>query len=168
MNIRLVLGENNSGKSLYAEQLAVESGAPRYYFATMVPQTDENHLRIEKHRIQRADKGFITVEEPWNIADVEVEKDAVVLLEDASNLLANGIFQYHKDGLDTLDQILSLSRKCKTLIVVSIADLVDEGYDEGTVHYIHELNWLNEQLRMLAEYVYVMCDGVPVIERRPL
>lgn len=168
MNIRLVLGENNSGKSLYAEQLAVESGAPRYYFATMMPQTDENHQRIEKHRIQRQDKNFLTVEEPWDIANVQIENDAVVLLEDASNLLANGIFQYQKDGLDALDQILSLSRKCKTLIVVSIAGLTDNGYDEGTVHYIQELNWLNEQLRMLAEYVYVMCDGVPVIERRPL
>ncbi|WP_394282720.1 bifunctional adenosylcobinamide kinase/adenosylcobinamide-phosphate guanylyltransferase, partial [Frisingicoccus sp.] len=42
MEIQLVLGPNNSGKSLYAEKLAVESGSKRIYLATMIPQNEEN------------------------------------------------------------------------------------------------------------------------------
>ncbi len=165
MEIKLVLGPNDSGKSLYAETLAVESGEKRIYLATMVPQTSENHARIEKHRIQRQDKGFVTVEAPWNIHEIEVGEDSVVLLEDASNLLANGIFQYQADGKQALEQIIRLAEKCKSLIIVSIAGLTDQGYDEGTVGYINELNWLNKQLSELSEQVYIMQEGAPVIMR---
>ena len=98
MRIILVLGPNSSGKSLFAEQLAVETGESRVYVATMVPLTEDNYKRIDKHRIQRADKCFVTIEEPWNLQEINIDSDTVVLLEDVSNLLANGIFQYHFSG----------------------------------------------------------------------
>lgn len=162
MRMILVLGPNSSGKSLYAEKLAVESGDMRIYLATMVPQTKDNYKRIDKHRIQRQDKGFMTIEEPWEILNLDISPDSVVLLEDASNLLANGMFQYQSDGQQALERIKVLARRCKCLIVVSIAGLTDEGYDKETARYIHELNWLNHKLSDLAEIVYVMQDGVPV------
>lgn len=165
MEMKLILGPNDSGKSLYAEKLAEECGEPRIYLATMVPQTSENYERIEKHRMQRQDKGFVTVEKPWNIQNIDTDKSTVVLLEDVSNLLANGIFQYQADGKQALEQIRSLSEKCKTLIIVSISGLIDRGYDAETVYYLNELNWLNEQLCVLASSVYTMCDGEAIIQR---
>ena len=160
MSMILVLGPNSSGKSLFAENLAVEHGEPRVYVATMVPQTEDNHRRIENHRIQRADKGFITIEEPWDFQNISIPSDSVILLEDISNLLANGIFQYHFTGIEALEQIKSLAEKCKCLIAVSIAGLVDEGYDKETANYIQQLNWLNQEVSKLAETVYEMRDGV--------
>lgn len=165
MSIVLVLGENDSGKSLYAEQLSVESGSPRYYLATMVPHTDENFKRIEKHRRQRSEKGFETLEVPWEIDQIQIERDGVVLLEDISNLLANGIFSHGADGKMALDKVKKLADHCKTLIIVSISGLTDRGYDEGTVRYISDLNWINQQLSEMAEIVYHMVDGVPIKER---
>ena len=94
MEIQLILGANSSGKSKYAEDLAVAAGSDRIYLATMVPQNEENDRRIEKHRIQRQDKGFQTIEVPWNIGEIPVDRESVVLLEDASNLFANGIFAH--------------------------------------------------------------------------
>lgn len=82
MEIQLVLGPNNSGKSLYAEKLAVESGSKRIYLATMIPQNEENRLRIEKHRLQRKYKGFQTIEAGWNIDQIFVDSDSVILLEE--------------------------------------------------------------------------------------
>ena len=160
MGIILVLGPNSSGKSLFSEKLAVEQGEPRIYVATMVPQTEDNLKRIEKHRIQRADKGFVTIEEPWELQEMNISSDSVVLLEDVSNLLANGIFQHHVNGKDTLQQIKALSEKCKCLIAVSIAGLIDEGYDEETSDYIHQLNWLNQELSKMSDIIYEMRDGV--------
>lgn len=165
MSIVLVLGENDSGKSLYAEQLSVESGSPRYYLATMMPHTDENFKRIEKHRHQRREKGFETLEVPWEIDQIQIESDGVVLLEDISNLLANGIFSHEADGKMALNKVKKLAEQCKTLIIVSISGLTDQGYDEGTVRYIHDLNWINQQLSEMAETVYHMVDGVPIKER---
>ena len=58
----LVTGGSGSGKSEYAERLAVAGGTPRIYVATMIPWDDEGWRRIEKHRAMRAGKGFETVE----------------------------------------------------------------------------------------------------------
>ena len=113
MEIQLVLGANSSGKSKYAEELAVAAGPGRVYLATMVPQNEENHQRIEKHRIQRKDKDFRTVEEPWHIDKISVDADAVILLEDASNLLANGMFTHGATVENALEKILTLANRCK-------------------------------------------------------
>lgn len=156
MEIQLIYGPNNSGKSKYAEDVAVASGKKLIYLATMLPQNEENHKRIEKHRIQRQDKGFQTIEAGWNIGELEMESDAVILLEDASNLVANGIFMHGADAEKAYQDILTLAGKCKKLIIVSIGGLLTEGYDEETTHYIEQLNWLNEKLREIASDVVEM------------
>ena len=162
MDIQLILGPNGSGKSLYAEEQAVRTGAKLCYLATMVAQTEENRRRIEKHRIQRRDKGFRTVEQDWHIDRIPVSPDEVVLLEDASNLVANGIFAHGADGGDALRQILALAEKCRRVIVVSIGGLSEEGYDSETAGYIRTLNALNRALGERACSVVEMKDGVPV------
>ena len=83
MDIQLILGPNNSGKSLLAEKMVVETkNLHRIYLATMVPQTQENNQRIQKHILQREGKGFTTIEEPWNIHSLDIPKDSVILLEE--------------------------------------------------------------------------------------
>lgn len=162
MEIQLILGPNGSGKSLYAEAEAVASGKSLVYLATMVPQNAENLRRIEKHRRQRAGKGFRTVEQDWEIHKIPVTQDDTVLLEDASNLVANGIFAHGASMEDALHQILSLADRAKKLIVVSIEGLLEDGFDDETAAYIRALNTLNEALMERAVSVTEMHDGVPV------
>lgn len=150
MEIQLIYGPNNCGKSKYAEDVAVDSGGKLIYLATMVSQNAENEKRIEKHRLQRQGKGFETIEAAWNIDQIPADAETVVLLEDASNLVANGIFMHGADAKQALEQILALAGRCKKLIIVSIGGLSAEGYDAETANYIDQLNWLNEKLRELA------------------
>ena len=151
MDIQLILGPNNSGKSLYAENLAVQNkNNPLIYLATMVPQTDDNLQRISKHISQRAGKGFQTIEEPWNIHTLDFPANAVVLLEDASNLLANGIFIHKSNETECFERILLLAEHCKKLIIVSIDGLTEGSFDTETNNYINQLNHLNELLEHIS------------------
>ena len=151
MDIQLILGPNNSGKSLYAENLAIQNiGSPLIYLATMIPQTEENKQRIKKHIQQRDGKGFLTIEEPWNIHTLDIPHDSVVLLEDASNLLANGIFVHHSNAIECLKRIKLLANNCKKLIIVSIGGLEEGNFDEETNNYISQLNLLNHSLTEIA------------------
>ncbi len=151
MDIQLILGPNNSGKSLLAEKMVVETqNLKRIYLATMIPQTKDNKERIQKHINQRAGKGFQTIEEPWNIHKLDFPKESVVLLEDASNLLANGIFVHHSDAQESYEHILSLADQCQKLIIVSIDGLTEGNYDEETNNYIHQLNELNCMLESIS------------------
>lgn len=162
MEIQLITGPNGSGKSLYAEEIAVQSGQVRIYIATMVPHTEENKQRIAKHIKQREGKGFVTLEQPTDLAKAEISADSVVLLEDVSNLLGNEMFVNGRNEQDVLDDILSLALNCKKLICVSISGLKAEGYDEETAKYINSLNRLNSLIEQRAAAVVNMHNGVAV------
>lgn len=156
----LITGANGSGKSAFAESLVSDFPGKRVYLATMVAETAENHRRVEKHRRQRAGLAFATQELPWNLAQAKVGAEDVVLLEDVSNLLANGLFAHGGNREQALEQILNLERRCGVLLAVSISGLKERDYSGETAAYIRDLGWLNGQLAERADEVYEMTrDG---------
>ena len=80
--LTLVIGGAASGKSAYAEHLAVQSGGPRYYLATMQVWDAECAARVAKHRAMRAQKQFATVECPQNLHLVRLPQRGTALLEE--------------------------------------------------------------------------------------
>ena len=91
----LVTGGASCGKSAYAEDLCMESGAPLVYLAAMRPFGEEGAARVRKHRAQRAGKGFTTIEcyEGLDavLCDDRIE-GATLLLECLGNVVANELF----------------------------------------------------------------------------
>lgn len=160
--IILIAGANGSGKSLYAESLVAQTTGKRFYIATMQNQDGYNRQRIEKHRRQRAGLGFTTMEEPYVVGGAAVTADSVVLLEDASNLLANNIFEKGGSAGSVFLDIVDLSNRCKELFIVTISGLSAEGYDGETSDYIHSMDKLNQDLAEISGTVIEMRGGVPV------
>lgn len=161
----LISGSNNSGKSIYAEQLIARTVGDRYYIATMLPCTEDHHRRIEKHRAQRQGLGFDTIECPYQVGNVSLSSDGVVLLEDVSNLLANAIFEKGGNSESVFCDICTLADRCRILVVVTIAGLKDDGYDEETVAYINGLNDINQKLFEKASVAISMQEGTPVYQK---
>ncbi|MEI3187291.1 MAG: bifunctional adenosylcobinamide kinase/adenosylcobinamide-phosphate guanylyltransferase [Lachnospiraceae bacterium] len=61
--IHLITGGSGSGKSAFAENCVMQSGAfERFYIATMKVWGEEGRRRVEKHRKMRQGKGFVTIE----------------------------------------------------------------------------------------------------------
>lgn len=164
----LISGESGSGKSRYAEEIAAHTKGQRFYIATMLSQTEENQVRIEKHIRQREGLGFQTLELPYRVGDAPITGDACVLLEDVSNLLANVIFEKGMDGGEVLGDIRRLLERSRVLIAVTIAGLSPEGYEGETARYIEGLNRLNEQLWERAEVCVTMKDGHPSVTKGAL
>ena len=161
----LVCGANSSGKSLYAEELVSRTRGPRYYIATMLRNFEENHARIEKHQKQRAHLNFQTLEMPYELKSAQIPGNAVVLLEDVSNLLANVIFDKKGEPEQVLEEILDLQGRCETLIAVSISGLRDEGYGGETAAYIQALNHINEELFACSQVMIEMQDREPIYRK---
>jgi adenosylcobinamide kinase/adenosylcobinamide-phosphate guanylyltransferase len=181
----LVIGPNSSGKSVFAEKLAVQlsrsdgtcSAQPDsghlHYVATLVPLGTSDVLRVEKHIAQRAGLGFITHEDPRLLQGAQgMSSRDVVLLEDVSNLAANCFFG--RDGVmmgsvqETVSLVLSrvedLNQAIAHLVVVAIGDVViEDEYDESTCKYIEVLSALNEALALVADTVVRVHDGIPVV-----
>ena len=163
--IVLISGKSGSGKSRFAEQMAVTFDGPRYYIATMVPATEENRKRIEKHRLQRQGMDFYTIEEPYKLSQTAIFSDSVVLLEDVSNFLANLMFGSKKTPQDALAEILMLHKSCKVLLAVTISGLSARDYAGETASYIEGLDWLNSRLLEAADAVVEMEDRRPVCRK---
>lgn len=161
----LVSGENSSGKSIFAENLLAKCDKNLYYIATMIPKTEDNYERIEKHRKQRIGLGFTTLELPYSLAEKYIELDSAVLLEDVSNLLANNIFEKGKSVDEVFEDILNLTEKCKILIAVTISGLGNLGYDNDTAIYINSINVINKKLHDEALVSIKMINGEPIYEK---
>lgn len=69
MSIHLILGGARSGKSAYAEKLAIESGLPVTYIATAQIYDDEFKARVQHHKDRRP-KEWKIIEVPHYLADV--------------------------------------------------------------------------------------------------
>ncbi len=161
----LIMGKNNSGKSSYAEELAVWLGKTRYYIATMLPYGAEGASRVQKHKAQRAGLGFITLELPYTVSDAAVPADAAVLVEDVSNLLSNAMFDKGVSEAEVFDDIKTLCRRVDCVIAVTISEFDPGVYNEETRRYIRALQSLNQQLYTLADAVVEMCEGTPIFRK---
>lgn len=163
----LVIGHSKAGKSRYAEALAVkQSRGPRIYIATLIPVGDgeEGAALIARHRAQREGLEFETFEQPLRVSEVPLPQRATVLLEDASNLMANNLFCQGARGdvKAVLADILALRNACDNLVVVSFYGLEEKPeYDGPTNDYIRQLARLNEELKAAADTVVMLTNRVP-------
>lgn len=94
----LVIGGSASGKSEFAENLAVSGTAPLYYIATMMPYDGESVERIKKHQAMRAQKSFTTIECYKRLDRVVLPVRGTVLLECLGTLTANELFAPEAEG----------------------------------------------------------------------
>ena len=157
----LISGPNDSGKSRFAEGLISRAAGDRFYIAAMIPKTEDNRRRIEKHILQRAGLGFTTLELPYRVGDAPVTSGSAVLLEDVSNLTANGFFDRGASAGDIVKDILALSRRCGTLIAVTISGLDPADYTGETAAYVSALAEVNRALLAHAALAAELDHGVP-------
>ena len=193
----VVVGVSGSGKSEYAENRAVRlaEGGKLYYAAAMEPYGRDAEARIERHRRLRSGKGFRTLECYRNIEELvgmigpKECREATILLECMSNLLANEMFspdarlscagsdrcpmeseagtQPEKTGADVVEKILSgisvLVRQTKNLIVVT-NDVFADGctYDKETQDYIKNLGAIIRRLAEAADEAVEVVYTIPM------
>ena len=163
----LILGGARSGKSRYAERLALESGKETVYIATGWAGDEEMSARIARHREQRP-QAWLTVEEPCALGKALQTHAAVnrCLIVDCLTLwLANlleqgdGRFQQERGALlDTLPNLpgtLCLVSNEVGLGIVPINPLARRFVDEA--------GWLHQDLAQLCERVVWIAAGLPQI-----
>ena len=147
--IALVIGGSGSGKSAYAEQMAVKAAGNGnlYYVATMQVYDEEGKKKVERHQKMRAGKGFLTIEQPrrlkeaakkvatekvsaGRVAAERVPAGKIVLLECMSNLVANEMFSEEnlsavmdeakiKLSHEIISGVTALQDSCDILIIVT-------------------------------------------------
>ncbi len=182
----LFYGGQNSGKSRLAEDFAValrnqatansDVEIPLVYLSTMMPFGKEGASIAERRESHSSEKGFVTIEQYTDIANVDVPKNSVILLECVGNLLANEMYAVvvNKEATNhkivtpdpvkvVMDGILAIEEKCCDLIVVS-ADVSDgcEDMSNSIEMYIQHLQKTNEELNKKAKEAFFVVAGIAI------
>ena len=162
--IALVIGGSGSGKSAYAEKLVKQiSENNRIYIATMRVWVKESEIRVARHRDQRKELGFETIECPIKLDGIEIPEDATVLLEDIPNLVANEMFDENGDVSRIIPAIEKLAGSCKNLVMVTGNVFADSGnYDSETQKYMRLLSEVNAAAAQIADCGVEVVYTIPI------
>ena len=186
--IALVIGGSGSGKSAYAEQMAVKAAGngSLYYVATMQVYDEEGKKKVERHQKMRAGKGFLTIEQPRRLKEAakkvaaeRVPAGKIVLLECMSNLVANEMFSEENLSAvmdeakikqlshEIISGVTALHDSCDILIIVT-NQIFEDGirYDASTMDYIRLLGDINRQIAERAEQVIEVVAGIPIFIKK--
>ena len=147
----LAVGGSKSGKSKLLEKWAQETAqvwqTPLWYLATLeVGEDPENQARVDRHRSQRAGKGFETIEASCNLTQSlqayfpqQDSKRPVLLLECLGTLLANEIFSPRNQG-----------RQAAWGLPPTYVQAPDPGLaDQIARDLLEDLSWLSKQTSLL-------------------
>lgn len=170
--IILVTGGARSGKSGFAEHLALSHGAPRCYLATAQAWDEEMQERIERHRERRND-GWQTVEEPLQLASTLTRLDGGcrVILVDCVTLWLTNLLLAREQEPDAEEQIIALVRdlteqlRRMTTPVILVTNEVGSGIvpENRLARLFRDLaGRANQLLAAAADEVQVVISGIPL------
>ncbi len=162
--IVLITGGSKSGKSTYAENLALSlaKGSPVTYIATMQVIDEEDQAIVKRHKKQREGRNYVVLEQEKGLSTLPISDGATILLEDIPNLLANEMFGGGQP--DTIIPDLNyLSSRAQHLVIIT-NEVGSDGiaYDVETIHYLNALNQLNRSISAMSDEVIEVVCGIPL------
>lgn len=172
MTRTLILGGARSGKSAYAEQLAMARGKQVIYVATARPFDSEMVVRIREHA-RRRDPSWHTVEEPIELGACITRHAAAgkLVLVDCltlwlTNLLFSGDQQFPEVGDIPAPEIFARQRAAfLTALEQAAGDviLVSNEVGMGIVPMGAASRWFVDQAGWLNQAVAARCDRVTFV-----
>lgn len=178
-----VSGGARSGKSVFAERYAGESGKRVIYVATASPSDAEISHRIEEHRWRRP-VGWITIEEPLRLDAVirgNDDRDTLILVDCLTLLISNhllsragtegaGLGNSRRKGeifgeiMSYLRQVAALARDSQSDVVV-VSNEVGMGLvpDNFLGRIYRDLaGKANQEFAALADEAFILFSGLPL------
>jgi adenosylcobinamide kinase/adenosylcobinamide-phosphate guanylyltransferase len=173
-DIVFVTGGCRSGKSTFARKLGEEKTGPRTFLATCPVLDDEMAKRIAAHRVERAQGGWDTVEEPVRLDAIlsKPEGRRVILVECLSLWVNNLLYEASKTKADLTE--IEVERQCRsfltaassyayTLIIVSNEVGMGIVPDNALARQYRDLlGRANQVVAEAARKVIFMVSGIPL------
>ena len=178
--LTLVLGGVRSGKSRFAEELAIKLGGDDVLFVATAENRDgEMDHRIQKHKESRP-KNWETIEQPLNVGQAILEREGstrIILIDCLTILLSNvlcqdpdlvlspkSIDQIHHRLMNEIDRIIEVVRGKRSHVIVVSGEV---GLGIVPEHPLGRsfrdlLGWANQSLAKHANATYMMISGFAV------
>lgn len=162
--IHMITGGERSGKSKYAQQIAISLSEKPIYLATARRWDDDFVNRIQRHQHERDDR-WITIEEEKHLSKVNYGQ---VIVLDCITLWLSNIFSDLK-GL--VNESLTFAKEelakafqydCHWIIVTNEIGMGVHASTEAGRKFVELQGWVNQFIAEKADEVFLMVSGIPV------
>ncbi len=163
--IHLITGGARSGKSSYAQQLALSLAADPVYVATAKSWDEDFEARIKRHQQDRGPE-WTNFEEQLYVSLLPLEGRVAVI--DCVTLWLTNFFLQHKQHVETAlysiqQEINALLNKNATIIIVTNEIGMGVHADTEVGRKFTDLQgWTNQYIARRAQKVVLMVSGIPV------
>lgn len=162
----MVTGGQRSGKSVFAERLALSMSARPVYLATARVYDEEMLHRVEKHKQRRANQ-WRNIESPLNITENEFQDSDVVLLDCLTLWATNWFFELGEEVDDAFKEIkrqieAAINTGATFIMVTNEVGLGGVSANAMQRRFADLQGYLNQFVAEKADEVYLTVSGIPV------
>jgi len=164
--IHLITGGQRSGKSSYAEKLALEASENPVYLATSRIWDEDFAQRVKRHQDDRGEQ-WENVEKEVTISDFDAS-GRVVVIDCITLWLTNFFFD---NNASSVDEILALAKAefdrftAKDAHYIFISNEIGMGghaANEVGRKFTDLQGWMNQYVAQRADRVTLMVSGIPM------
>jgi len=162
----LVLGGARSGKTAFAESLAMRSGSKPVYLATAEALDAEMRERVASHQRGRGER-FATIEEPLALSDalLVAAREHDVILVDCLTLWITNLLIANQDVAMAVSELGATLVQLKTARVIMVSNEVGLGIvpDNAMARTFRDLaGSAHQRLAEVCDDVYFVVAGLPM------
>lgn len=162
----LVLGGARSGKTSFAERLAMRAGQHPAYLATAEALDAEMRERVRAHQDQRASQ-FFTIEEPLELsaALIKAATNHDVILVDCLTLWITNLIIAERNVAEAVDELIETLEAIDTAQVVLVSNEVGLGIvpDNAMARMFRDLaGAAHQRLAEICSDVFFVVAGLPM------
>jgi len=161
-----ISGGQRSGKSRYAQDLALQLSPNPVYLATSRAWDDDHRQRIARHVADR-DARWTTLEEEKYVSRLDLGS-RVVVLDCVTLWLTNFFTDTHYDVAEALRQAqnefdLLRQQDCTLLIISNEIGMGLHATTEAGRKFTDLQGWLNQYIAQRADRAIFMVSGLPLM-----
>jgi len=162
--IILVTGGQRSGKSAYAEQLALSLSPRPVYVATAHVWDEEFRQRVEKHQARRGPQ-WENVEEERSLSRIDL-KDRVAVIDCITLWCTNFLYDLQEvdQALEALKAEFDRFTAQEATFIFVTNEIGSGGVSDNALQrrFTDLQGWMNQYVAAHADEVILMVSGIPV------
>lgn len=163
--IILITGGQRSGKSTYAEQMALKLSPQPVYVATAHIWDDEFRERVRIHQKRRGPE-WTNLEKERQLSQLQLP-GRVILIDCVTLWATNFFFDFQSDverSLQALKHEFDAFTAQEATFIFVTNEIGTGGVSENGIQrkFTDLLGWANQYIASKAEEVYWMVSGIPV------
>jgi len=163
--IHLITGGERSGKSGYAQKLALSLADNPVYLATAKIWDDSFQERVDRHKSDR-DERWTSIEEQLELSKV-IPQGRVIVFDCVTLWLTNYFVKFKNDKMESLNSAKREFDKLVgydgTLLIISNEiGMGLHGESQMARDFVEIQGWMNQYIAKAADNVTFMVSGLPM------